>query len=413
MKMTRTPYTCLVSLLLPLAFMRLWWRGRKEPGYRKHWHERLGRYEQLPAAPVIWVHAVSVGETRAAATLLVALHKKYPDHQLVLTHTTPTGRATALHLEQIPLIRCYLPYDLPVLVRRFLDHFKPRMGLLMETEIWPNLIGACSARQIPLWLVNARLSQKSAAGYARVQPLTSRTLSLLSGIAAQTEADAARFRELGAARISVVGNLKFDAALDREHAHQALPQLAGLNRPIWLAASTREGEEALLMGLLPVLRARGALLVLVPRHPQRFNEVATMLSAQGIAFQRRSADLPVTADTEVFLGDSMGEMPRYYLSAQVVVMGGSLLPFGGQNLIEATAAGCPVLLGPHTYNFDAVARDAIACGAALRVQGIQELSLLLPNLLSDPAKLSAMSAAGLLFTERFRGATGRILELLP
>jgi 3-deoxy-D-manno-octulosonic-acid transferase len=413
MKMTRTPYTCLVGLMLPLAFLRLWWRGRREGGYRRHWAERLGRYRQQPQGPVIWVHAVSVGETRAAATLLAALHQKYPHHQLVLTHTTPTGRATHLELPGVPLLRCYLPYDLPGLIRRFLNHFKPTLGLLMETEIWPNLVHACHHRRMPLWLVNARLSQKSATGYGRVQPLTSHTLSLLSGIAAQTEADAERFRALGAANIHVVGNLKFDAALDRENAHQPLPQLAGLNRPVWLAASTREGEEALLLGLLPALRKTGALLVLVPRHPQRFAGVAAMLSAQGIAFVRRSEEAPLAADTEVLLGDSMGEMPRYYHSAQVVVMGGSLLPFGGQNLIEATAAGCPVLLGPHTYNFDAVARDAIACGAALRVQGMEDLALLLPSLLADPARLAVMKQAGLDFTERFRGATARILGLLP
>jgi 3-deoxy-D-manno-octulosonic-acid transferase len=413
MKITRTPYNWLVRLLLPLALIRLWWRGRREKGYRKNWRERLGYYPTKPQGPVIWVHAVSVGETRAAAALLVALHEKYPRHHLVLTHTTPTGRATRLEVDGIPLTRCYLPYDLPTLVDRFLDHFKPSLGLLMETEIWPNLVIGCHRRYIPLWLVNARLSEKSARGYARAQPLTSHTLSRLSGIAAQTENDAERFRKLGANNISVVGNLKFDSAHDYETNHQILPQLVNLNRPIWLAASTREGEEALLISLLPFLRKQNALLLLVPRHPQRFNEVAELLTSHDIVFQRRSKNLPLVADTEVLLGDSMGEMSRYFHSAQLAVMGGTLLPYGGQNLIEATAAGCPVLLGPHTFNFDAAARDAIKCGAALRVQGIEDLSILLPDLLKNPTRRATMGEAGLAFTKQFRGATQRIVDLLP
>lgn len=414
MSTARLFYTCLLWLLLPLLPLRLWLRGRKQPAYRAHWRERFGHYAIRPGNPVIWLHTVSVGETRAAAPLIEQLLQRYPNHQILLTHMTPTGRETSTDLFGDKVLRCYLPYDFPFAVRYFLQHFKPIIGLLMETEIWPNLVHACNQTGIPVLLVNARLSQKSAAKYMRFPRLARESLASFSAIAAQTGEDAKRLAALGAHQVSVMGNLKFDVAPPASAVElgNALRDQFGRNRPVFLAASTREGEEALLLDALLEVNMPTLLTVIVPRHPQRFDEVAELLTRRAILFQHRSGNQPVAPETKVVLGDSMGEMFAYYVASDVAFIGGSLLPYGGQNLIEACAVGTPVLIGPHTYNFSAVAEQAVNIGAAQRTDRANDVVQAAKALLEDPPRRQAMREAGLAFTRQHTGATARLMELI-
>lgn len=421
-------YSLVTLLFMPMAFGHLLQRGRRQPEYRRDWGERLGFAPRMNG-PVIWLHAVSVGETRAAAPLIEALLQRHPGHRVLLTHITPTGRATgrdlfATHGDRI--VQAYLPYDLPWAVALFLRRTQPAMGLLMETEIWPNLFAAAARRGIPLFLVNARMSEKSAAGYARLGRLTRTTLQGLTAIAAQTEADAARLTALGAERITVCGNLKFDVPppTDIRARVDELRALFG-QRPVWIAASTRESggesEEAMIIDSWLQRSERSGsdhdfhdspLLVIVPRHPQRFDAVAAMLAARGVRFVRRSQGRAADAQTQVVLGDSMGEMAAYYGAADMAFIGGSLLPLGGQNLIEAAAAGCPVLIGPHSFNFADATEAALAAGAALRVADADALVQTVTALFNDRPRLETMRTAGLTFAGQHRGATARILTLL-
>ena len=357
---------------------------------------------------MIWVHAVSVGETRAAQPLVAALRARWPDRPLLVTQMTPTGRETALSLYGGQATVRYLPYDAPDAVARFLARYQPVLGVLMETELWPNLIAACAQRGVPLFLANARLSERSARGYRRIGGLIRPALASLAGVAAQSEDDAARLRALGARQVAVCGNLKFDISPPPQAAVLAaqLRQWRG-ERPLWMAASTREGEEALLLDALPANSP--AVLLLTPRHPQRFAEVAELLRARGIPFQRRSDNAALRADTRVWLGDSMGEMFAYYQAVDLAFIGGSLLPLGGQNLIEPAAVGCPVLIGPSTFNFAEVTRLALAEGAARQVADADELHRTVATLLADPDARQRMGAAGLAFAQRHRGATARTL----
>ncbi len=403
----RRIYTILLWLLLPYIFFHLLWRARKQPEYLQHVAERFGFYALHSNKPIIWLHTVSVGETRAAASLIQRLQEKYPGHQLLLTHTTPTGRAASAQLYGDDVLRVYLPYDYPFAVKYFLRHFRPSIGILLETEIWFNLIHACHAEKIPLLLLNARLSEKSAARYARYPNLVRQGLRELNAIAAQSEADAARLTALGARDVTVMGNLKFDIEppLAMLELGARLRTQFGLGRKIFLAASTRAGEEVLLLDVLKQADIPHLLTVIVPRHPQRFDEVAALLTRHGIRFQSRSEDRPVAPDTQVVLGDSMGEMFAYYAACDLAFIGGSLLPFGGQNLIEACAVGKPVLIGPHTYNFAQASQNAVDSGAAVRVQDTTELAQALQNLLSHPDQMAEIGNAGLRFVNANRGAT--------
>ena len=413
--MRRTLYSLLLHLLAPGALIHLWWRGRKQPAYREHIAERFGRYRlPRPVTQPIWVHAVSVGETRAAEPLVLALRQRHPDHQILLTHTTPTGRATSEQLFGAGVLRIYLPYDLPFAVRGFLDRFDPAVGILMETELWPNLAAACKQRGTPLFLANARLSTRSARRYARVAALARDVLASLAGVAAQTRADADRLAALGAMHPIVTGNLKFDieppaamVALGRE-----LRARFGASRPVLLAASTREGEEQLVLDAWQDTASDDAVLVIVPRHPQRFDEVAALLDRRGLRWVRRSECRPVDSDTTVVLGDSMGEMTAYYSACDAAFVGGSLLPLGGQNLIEACAVGTPVLVGPHTFNFEEATALAIEAGAARRVADGRDLGRTAAALLSDPAQRDGMGAAARAFATAHQGATARTLALI-
>jgi 3-deoxy-D-manno-octulosonic-acid transferase len=415
----RLLYSLALHGLLPYAGLRLLWRARRQPAYLEHIGERFGVYPAPPAPPaggdrgVIWLHAVSVGETRAAQPLVTALRAAHPGHRILITHMTPTGRDTSQVLFGDSVERAYLPYDYPWAARLFLHHFRPRLGVFMETEIWPNLIAACGAAGVPLLLLNARLSARSARGYARLPRLTRPALAGFHAIAAQTEDDAARLRQLGAVEVSVTGSMKFDVEPPAAQlaAGAALRRRFG-GRPVLLAASTRDGEEALLLDAFARSGLNQALLVLVPRHPQRFDEVAALVRARGLGLARRSAGEDIGAHTRVVLGDSMGELFAYYAACDVAVIGGSLLPYGSQNLIEACAVGVPVLVGPSTYNFAEAADKAVAAGAALRVADADEVMRRAGELLADAAARRRMGEAGKAFTAQHRGATGRALELI-
>jgi 3-deoxy-D-manno-octulosonic-acid transferase len=411
----RLLYTLAWHAALPLVLLRLAWRSRRQPEYLGHLGERFGVLHPRPEGRVIWVHAVSVGETRAAAGLIRALLARYPRHCILLTHMTPTGRATGKELfaGEARVGSAYLPYDLPWAVAAFLRRTRPELGLIMETEVWPNLFAACRRAGLPAVLVNARLSARSARGYARIGGLAREALASLALVGAQTGEDAERLNALGARRVEITGNIKFDAAAPAELltlGETFKARAAG--RAILLAASTREGEEAPILEAFAASARPDALLLLVPRHPQRFDEVARLADARGLGLQRRSEDGPLRPDTRVWLGDSMGEMFAYYRAADVAMIGGSWLPFGGQNLLEACAVGCPVVLGPHTFNFAQVAEEACRRGAALRAESVAAGMAAALALLADEPRRAAVGRAGRAFVAAHQGATARTLALI-
>ena len=379
-------YDVLMQLLQPLLRIKLRRRSRQEPEYGVHMAQRFGRYsEQAPQGGFVWLHAVSLGETRAAALLLPALREAIPGMRLLLTHSTATGWHQGQSLLQAGDQQAWLPWDTEQATRQFLMHFQPRMGLLMETEVWPNLVQACRQAQVPLCLLNARMSEKSCMKALRWPRLSGPAYRGLSSVLAQTPSDAHRLRALGCQSVEVVGNLKFDVTVsEQSHALAARWQSSLSYRPIVMLASTREGEELMWLQALQSnperlaqFKALGVLWLLVPRHPQRFDEVHALLEQAGWRCEKRSdwGDLTPTsalkAEVDVVLGDSLGEMQAYYLVSQMALLGGSFAPLGGQNLIEAAACGCPVVMGPHTFNFSDAAESAAACGAALRVPNMQ------------------------------------------
>ena len=415
----RSLYSFAWWLALPLVLGRLWWRGRKEPGYRRHLAERLGFYRGPRSSfPLIWVHAVSVGETRAAEPLIDALLAQYPTHGILLTHMTPTGRATGqtLFAKQGERVRqCYLPYDTGWMTARFLRHFQPRICILMETEVWPNLMVQCVRYGVAVALVNARLSARSLTKGERLGTLMTDAARAMSCVGAQTEDDAARIRQLGAPHVEVTGSIKFDVTPPVEMLERGAALRVQIGaRPVLLCASTREGEEALILDAIKEIDLGDALLMIVPRHPQRFDEVAAMAVQRGFSMRRRSAlgNEAVSSDVRVLLGDSMGEMFAYYAACDVAYIGGSLLPLGGQNLIEACAVGKPVLIGPHTFNFNAVSEDAVAAGAAWRVSDATAMAEHAKRLLQEKGKRAAMGSAARMFAQQHRGAALRTMALL-
>lgn len=419
---SRLAYTVAVLALLPWAALHLLWRARRQPEYLRHWRERFGcfpaRNLQDPPQPTIWLHAVSVGETRAAQPLVAALRERYPGHRILFSHMTPTGRATSEALFGDSVERIYLPYDTPWAMRRLLRHYRPQLGLIMETELWPNLIAACRRAGVPLRLVNARMSERSARRYAMFPALTRDALQGLAAIGAQSAGDAARLTALGAQGVTVTGNIKFDIEAPQAQLELGRKLRAGYgDRPVWLAASTREGEEALILDAWRRGKPGGgadgaALLVIVPRHPQRFDEVARIAAERGFSVQRRSENSAIAGATEVLIGDSMGEMFAFHASTDIAFIGGSLLDFGSQNLIEAAACGTPILIGPSTRNFAEAAAEAITCGAARPIRGADDLVSQVNALLADADRRRQMGAAGQAFTARHRGATARTLELI-
>ncbi|MEA3120945.1 MAG: 3-deoxy-D-manno-octulosonic-acid transferase [Paraburkholderia sp.] len=429
--MLRAVYRALWWIVAPLAVLRLLLRSRRERGYRRHIGERFGRSRGRSPddnAPLIWVHAVSVGETRAAQPLIEALIEARPDARILLTHMTPSGRATGEQLFADRVSRCYLPYDMPHAVRRFLHTWRPSIGLVMETEVWPTLIDECRRADMPLVLTNARMSARSYKRAARFGRATREVFGGFARVLAQSPADAQRLTALGAQQVAVLGNLKFDMTTPPELAARGHAWRAAIgSRPVWVAASTREGEEPLVLDAFDAMATKGALLILVPRHPQRFDEVASLVERRGLRCMRRSAwggeamaaaavaqvvDLPLPADVDVLLGDSMGELGAYYAASDLAFIGGSLVPLGGQNLIEACAVGVPVLIGPHVFNFSQATADALAAGAALQVSDPSGLARVLDELFANRPQRVAMGAAASAFAERHRGATARTVKVL-
>ncbi|MBU9501456.1 lipid IV(A) 3-deoxy-D-manno-octulosonic acid transferase [Burkholderia multivorans] len=429
--MLRTIYRALWWLVAPLAVVRLYVRSRKEHGYREHIGERFGYgagRSPDDRAPLIWVHAVSVGETRAAQPLIDALMRARPDARILLTHMTPSGRATGEQLFGDRVLRCYLPYDMPCAVRRFLRAWRPTLGLVMETEVWPTLIDECRRADVPLVLTNARMSARSYRRAAKFGAATRDVFGGFSRVLAQSPADAERLTSLGARNVTVLGNLKFDMTTPPELAARGHAWRDAIGtRPVWVAASTRENEEALVLQAFAAMKTPDALLLLVPRHPQRFAEVEALVARNGLKCVRRSAWAadaaalaagrpaaaePLPGDVTVLLGDSMGELGAYYAASDVAFIGGSLLPLGGQNLIEACAVGVPVVIGPHVFNFTQATADAVAAGAALQVADPLDLAHVLDALFADNARRIAMGAAAAAFAARHRGATARTVDVL-
>ncbi len=420
--LARSAYSLLLRLATPVYVARLWWRGAREPVYRQHLAQRLGFDGAAHAPGRLWLHAVSLGETRAAAPLIEQLRAQRPGLRLLLTHGTATGREAGQALLQPGDAQAWLPYDTPGAVRRFVRHHQPALGVLMETEVWPNLLHEARAAGVPMVLANARLSERSAAKGRRLAALMHPAMACFTQVLAQTEADAARLRASGAQQVQVLGNLKFDMTPRPEllALGQAWGRAAG--RPVVLAAVTREGEEAPLLQAWRALPAPRPLLWVVPRHPQRFDEVAALVGQAGFTLSRRSAwasNTPSSADAEadVWLGDTLGEMPAFYAAAGVALLGGSFAPLGGQNLIEAAACGCPVVMGPHTFNFAQAAELALAAGAAVRVDGIaagvtQAVAIARGHEGTERPEGARWSSRALAFAATHRGAAQRMAQQL-
>ena len=427
-------YTALLYLLTPFVLLRLCWRGWRAPAYWQHWGERFGCYSGLDLHAAIWIHAVSVGEVVAAEPLVRALRLAYPHAPLLVTTMTPTGSEQVRRLFQGEVQHVYVPYDLPVAVRRFLERARPRLALIMETELWPNLFHGCRTRNIPVIVANARLSDRSAAGYARFARLTRATLRDISVIAAQSAADAERFRGLmgsdpfdpsGHSRldqrgltplIQVTGSIKFDMRLPASLREQAavLRRDLGVERPVWIAASTHEGEEEQVLEAFAQVRAQlaNALLLLVPRHPERFARVAALCEKRGLSLVSRSSRLPCLPDTAVFLGDSMGELPLFYAAADLAFIGGSLVPTGGHNPLEAAALGVPLLFGPQMFNFSEISQLLLRENAALQVRDAQALADSVVLLLRDTERRHALGESGRRVVEANRGALERLMKII-
>lgn len=422
--MNRTLYSLLLHLLLPLIFLRLLWRAWRAPAYGRRIGERfaIGLPAFRPGG--IWIHAVSLGESIAAAPLIRELLARYPQLPITVTCMTPTGseRIQALFGERIQ--HCYLPYDLPWACRRFLARLQPRLAVVMETELWPNHIHACHRRGIPVVLANARLSERSARGYARFAGLTAPMLAELSLIAVQTAAEAERFRQLGARSecLEVTGSIKFDLHVDPELAQRAgelRESWAATARPVWIAASTHAGEDEIILAAhRQLLAERGdALLILVPRHPERFADVYELCRREGFATVRRSAGAPVAANTQVLLGDTLGELLFLYALADLAFVGGSLVANGGHNLLEPAALGKPLLSGPHLFNFLEIANQLRSAGDLLQVADAEQLHAALRHLFDEPQAAAHMAEAGLGVLRANQGALARLLagleRLLP
>ena len=425
-------YGGLMRLLQPFLWRKLRRRGQQEPGYLYQIPQRLGRYDTPALLPgAVWVHAVSLGETRAAGLLIDALRQRWPDMRLVLTHSTATGWTQGQSLLREGDVQVWFPWDTPQATRRFLQQHQPVFGVLVETEVWPVMVHACQQARVPLLLVNARLNLASQASAQRVSWLSRPAYRGLRAVWAQTEADGQRLRSLGARVEGVLGNLKFDVqdqpgALALAQSWRSRWTTGTGPRPVVMLASTREGEESEWLDALAAkpereqaLRDAGVLWLLVPRHPQRFEEVHAAVKASSMAVFKRSSLLPddgvwpqVAAQAEVFLGDSVGEMPVYFQAADMALLGGSFKPLGGQNLIEAAAFGCPVIMGPHTYNFAQAAEEAEALGAARRVADMDAALDQVLFWLNHPADLAQAQQQGWQMVAQSRGAADRYAQAI-
>ena len=411
-------YTLAMFLATPLLVLRLLARGVRSRPYHRRWPERFGFFDPPGFSGSLWVHAVSVGEVNAAEPLIKALRRDYPNAPLVITTVTPTGTARVHQLFGDSVFHVYLPYDLPYAVGRFLKKIRPRLALIVETEIWPNLYFACRRRGIPLMIVNARLSERSLRGYKPLRGLLRSALRCVRLIAAQSRCDAARYRLIGAPaeRVLVCGNLKYDMPVPQQAQATGarLREHWGARRPVWIAASTHEGEEqAVLEAHLAVLkRLPDALLLIAPRHPERFRPVEHAVRSLGFATGTYGADGMPAQSNQVFVIDAMGRLMPFYAAARLAFVGGSLVPIGGHNVLEPAALGTPVLVGPHTFNFEEITASLIEHGGALRVSDSHALGGAVLDLLRDDARCRAMGQAAQQVFERERGAVGRLMRLI-
>ena len=409
-------YTVIFYLLVPIILLRLLWRGVSAPAYWQRWRERFGFLKAKPDKPCVWIHAVSMGEVQAATPLIQALRTSDPNQSILVTTMTPTGSQRVREVFGDSVWHVYLPYDLPGAVARFLDCVQPRLLILMETELWPNLLYACRRKVIPVILANARLSARSAAGYQRIAPLVREMLSSVL-VAAQTEVDAKRFIDLGIppTKIHVTGSIKFDAQLPKDSFSQteSLRHQWGKERPVWIAASTHEGEEDAVLDAFYELKQEfiELVLVLVPRHPERFNRVAAKCRRRGFITVRRSEG-NVDFQTEIYFGDTMGELPKLYAACDIAFVGGSLVPIGGHNLLEPAGLGLPIIMGPHVFECAEISRQLLEAQAAQQINNAAQLAPAVKMYLSDATLKKQTGESGRLFVQKNQGALERLLKLI-
>jgi 3-deoxy-D-manno-octulosonic-acid transferase len=417
--LVRLLYSTLFYALIPFVLGRLAWRGRKLPAYRERWRERFALYtSSLLEQKDIWFHAVSVGEAEAAFPIIRDLQNRYPYLKILVTCTTPTGSVRIKTVMGETVQHVYLPYDLPDCITRFLGHFQPKLGVIMETEIWPNLYRECRCQGIPLAIVNGRLSGKSARGYRRIGRLVAESLSSVALIAAQTKLDAKRYIEIGAdpETTVIMGNVKFDIEFSETMREQACALRAELfgNRPVWIAGSTHPGEEEQILAALAQVRQKipNVLLILAPRHPERGDDVFTLCAKSGFSVQRRSEAQPYDQSIDVFLIDSLGELRLFYGASDAAFVGGSLVPRGGHNVLEPAAARVPILFGPHMFNFAEIAQRLKEAGGAVEVKDSEGLALWILRLLNEPVIRDEIGIKGRDFVGANRGAVRRVSDLI-
>lgn len=414
----RLLYTLLLYLLIPFVLLRLWWRGRRNPGYRQRAAERFGIYHRPVPDGCIWIHAVSVGESQATQPLMRWISENLPDTPVVISTTTPTGADRVEQMYRDTVTHVYFPYDLPFAIRRALRAFQPRLIVVMETEIWPNFMHLCTKRGMPVVLANARLSEPSAKGYRRIRALIAPAIRSFTAIAAQNHEDAERFIALDAdsERVHTCGSVKFDVRIPasiREHG-ELLRTSWGTGRHVWVAASTHPGEDELLLDVHRSILAKfpDALLVLTPRHPERFDDVAALVDRQGFSYCRRSESPVCRQQSQVYLGDTMGELTVFLAAGDVAFVAGSLMPVGGHNVLEPASLGLPVIVGPHMKNFLAITQLMLDAGALVQVADSSELTRVLLELFESAEKRTTMGQAGLDVVERNQGALDCVAQLL-
>ena len=411
-------YTCIFYLLIPFILLRLLWRGIKAPDYRYRWRERFAFYNKSFSQDVIWFHAVSVGEAEALFPLVRHIQKQHPDAKLLITTTTPTGSARVKAVMQDSVAHVYLPYDVPDAINRFMRCFKPKLAVIMETEIWPNLFAGCGKNAIPLYIINARLSEKSSRGYRKIPALVHPALAQVSVIATQTQDDANRFIAIGAAieKVNTLGNIKFDVEIPPSTLAQGLQIKADLfeGRFVWLIASTHKDEEAVFLELYTEIKQKipELLLVIVPRHPERFADVKKLCEQFQLAVVMRTTGARAYTETDVYLVDTMGELKALYAAADVAFVGGSMVPVGGHNILEAAAVGVPVMFGPHMENFKEIARSVLSHDAALQCQNKDELVKTILSLYQQPDYRQSLAEKGKAFVRYNQGAIARICKML-
>ena len=421
-RMLQWVYSLLFTLLLPWVFIRLWLRSLKFPGYRRRWPERLGQVPLPPLENVIWVHAVSVGEALSTIPLIHRLRAQYEKSPILITTTTPTGservQAAFKDLMGKQIYHCYLPYDLPWTLNSFFQRIKPKLLIIMETELWPNLLSGCDHRKIPVLIANARLSPHSSEQYHRIRGFMRWRVQSIRAIAAQSQLDVERFQSLGVAKekIKDIGNIKFDLQLPPylEEAGNELREELGKERLVWIAASTHEGEEAMILDAFRTLKKTfpSLLLLLVPRHPDRFNKVASLCEEQHFTVSRRSQKQVVTKETEIFLGDTMGELLLFYAASDIAFVGGSFVEVGGHNLLEPAALGLPILTGPKLFNFLAISEMLQKAKGVTIVQDSSQLIQPLEKLLNDSSLRQSQGQQAKQVVERNRGALDRLMNVI-